>query len=109
MCLRAGISAVTVKPRKTPTAGYHAPVLLSEVLSLLANAKSVLDGTLGGGGHAEALLMKGVAVVGIDRDPEAIAAACARLASYEAEGKFQAIRTTYDAVDEVADLRDRRF
>lgn len=89
--------------------GYHAPVLLAEVVDLLANAKSVLDGTLGGGGHSEALLMKGATVVGIDRDPEAIASARARLAGYEKDGKFTAVLTTYDAVGDTPELLGRRF
>ncbi len=90
-------------------ARYHAPVLLQEVLDLLANAKSVLDGTLGGGGHSHALLMKGVGVTGIDRDPEALASARARLAPFEASGRFAAIRTTYDAVDDAPELTGMTF
>lgn len=39
-----------------------------------------MDATLGHGGHAEALLAAGAAVLGIDRDPEALAIATARLA-----------------------------
>ena len=89
---------------RPPASGYHAPVLLDEVVELLGNAKSVLDGTLGGGGHSEALLMKGVRVVGTDRDPEAVAAASARLASYQNTGQFTAVLSTYDAVDEVGAL-----
>jgi 16S rRNA (cytosine1402-N4)-methyltransferase len=41
-----------------------------------------LDGTLGGGGHAGLLLARGASVIGIDRDPRALAAASARLARY---------------------------
>ncbi|MBL8960137.1 MAG: 16S rRNA (cytosine(1402)-N(4))-methyltransferase RsmH [Gemmatimonadetes bacterium] len=58
---------------------YHAPVLAREVLELLGNASHVLDGTLGGGGHTAALLARGVRVTAIDRDPDAIASATARL------------------------------
>lgn len=89
--------------------GYHAPVLLAEVVDLLANAKSVLDGTLGGGGHAEALLMKGKSVTGVDRDAEAVAAARARLAVYEKDGRFSAVQATYDAVDDSPLLAARTF
>lgn len=95
-----------VKPSVT---GYHAPVLVGEILGLLADAKSVLDGTLGGGGHAEALLMKGVRVTGIDRDPEAIAAARARLSEFEKSGRFSAFQTTYDSIDDAPELRGRTF
>lgn len=92
-----------------PDAGYHAPVMLHEVVDLLENAKSVLDGTLGGGGHSEALLRKGMQVVGMDRDPEAVAAARARLTSHEKDGRFRAVLTTYDAVDDSPDLAGRKF
>jgi 16S rRNA (cytosine1402-N4)-methyltransferase len=95
--------------RSSGGAGYHAPVLLAEVLALLADAKSVLDGTLGGGGHSEALLMKGVRVTGIDRDPEAIASARARLSAHEKTGAFRAIQTTYDAIDQSPALAGSQF
>lgn len=39
----------------------------------------IIDGTLGGGGHAEALVAAGATVIGVDRDPAALAAARARL------------------------------
>jgi 16S rRNA (cytosine1402-N4)-methyltransferase len=48
--------------------------MVDEVLQLLAGADVVVDMTLGAGGHAEALLDAGVAeIVGVDRDPEALA------------------------------------
>ena len=68
---------------------YHAPALVGPVVELLANSPLVLDGTLGGGGHAAALLDANVArVIGIDRDPDALEAAAARLASFVAAGRF---------------------
>ena len=70
---------------------YHAPVLADEVVGLLAGARSVLDGTLGGGGHSLALLESGSDVTAIDRDPEAISAAKRRLASHEIEGRFRTV------------------
>ena len=39
----------------------------------------IIDGTLGGGGHTEALLARGAAVIGVDRDPVALEAARTRL------------------------------
>jgi 16S rRNA (cytosine1402-N4)-methyltransferase len=54
---------------------YHQPVLLAEALAVLAPRKGQLfiDGTLGGGGHTQALLEVSAKVIGLDRDPEAIA------------------------------------
>lgn len=75
---------------------YHDPVLAGEIVALLRSAKTVLDGTLGGGGHAEALLRAGVGrVIGVDRDPEAIAAAGARLAAFAASGRFVGVMANY--------------
>ena len=57
--------------------------MVREVVELLADRSLVLDLTLGAGGHAEALLAAGVArVIGLDRDPDAIALASARLARF---------------------------
>jgi 16S rRNA (cytosine1402-N4)-methyltransferase len=74
-------------------------VLAAEVVELLRSAQHVLDGTLGGGGHTQALLDAGVArVTGVDRDPEALAEATRRLASYGE--RFRAVESNYaDAPD----------
>src|SRR5436190_1847207 len=86
---------------------YHAPVMVTEVVDLLRNAKSVLDGTLGGGGHSAALLDAGVpSVTGVDRDPDAIASARARLERQERAGTFRAVLGNYADLDDVASLRD---
>lgn len=70
--------------------------MAGEVVGLLRSAKTVLDGTLGGGGHSEALLEAGVdQVIGVDRDPQAIAAATKRLAPFTAQGRFRAVRSNY--------------
>jgi 16S rRNA (cytosine1402-N4)-methyltransferase len=57
--------------------------MVEEVLEALSVAKegTVLDGTLGGGGHAEAMLLRwpNCRVIGVDRDPEAIETAVRRL------------------------------
>jgi 16S rRNA (cytosine1402-N4)-methyltransferase len=60
-------------------ATYHQPVLLREVLEAAAGARRVVDATLGHGGHAEALRADGADLLGIDRDPDALATAKARL------------------------------
>ncbi len=74
---------------------YHVPVLLHEIEELLANATTVLDCTLGGGGHSAALLERGMRVTGVDRDPRALAAARERLADYEKSGQFRALLGNY--------------
>lgn len=68
----------------------HQPVMLREVVEFLAPApgRVFVDGTLGGGGHSEALLRAGAGVFGVDRDQDALDAAGVRLAEY---GNFHAL------------------
>ncbi|WP_128772797.1 16S rRNA (cytosine(1402)-N(4))-methyltransferase RsmH [Actinomyces oricola] len=97
--------------RATPASSLHSPVLLSRCLDLLAPAIEdsaagrppvLIDATLGLGGHAEGALERfpTVQVLGIDRDPEAIALAGERLARFGP--RFRAVQATYDRIDEVA-------
>ena len=88
---------------------YHAPVMVEEVVSLLKGANEVLDCTLGGGGHSEALLASGSSVVAIDRDEAAVNEARKRLAAYEASGRFLAFRGNFADIDRVPELDGRRF
>ncbi len=67
----------------------HVPVMLPRILELLSPSLSrpdavVVDATLGLGGHAEAMLERfpDVRLVGIDRDPEALARAGERLSGF---------------------------
>lgn len=62
-----------------PNPSYHVPVLLEPVVAAVARASRAVDATLGGGGHAEAFRRAGLEVLGIDRDPDAIAFSRARL------------------------------
>jgi 16S rRNA (cytosine1402-N4)-methyltransferase len=57
----------------------HVPVLLAPILRIVAPVRGVwLDGTFGAGGYARALLDAGAEqVIGVDRDPEALARAAA--------------------------------
>lgn len=64
----------------------HRPVLVEQVVTLLAPqpGEVILDGTIGLGGHALALLpliMPGGRYIGLDRDETMLAAARARIAS----------------------------
>jgi 16S rRNA (cytosine1402-N4)-methyltransferase len=79
---------------------YHVPVLLAEVETLLGEARTVLDCTLGGGGHTAAFLERGMRVTGIDRDPRALAAARERLVDYERTAQFRALLGNYADVAE---------
>jgi 16S rRNA (cytosine1402-N4)-methyltransferase len=56
----------------------------------------IVDGTLGGGGHTEALLERGARVYGIDRDPRALAAASSRLSRFGA--RFTPVRGEFGDV-----------
>jgi 16S rRNA (cytosine1402-N4)-methyltransferase len=88
---------------------YHAPVMVEQVVALLSGAEQVLDCTLGGGGHSEALLASGSSVVALDRDEAAITEARKRLAPYEASGRFLALRGNFGEIDRIPELQGRLF
>lgn len=57
----------------------HLPVLADEVARLAAGSRRAVDATVGEGGHTARLRALGATVLAIDRDPEAIRSAQARL------------------------------
>lgn len=66
---------------------HHVPVLLEPTMDSLAlkSGGIYVDGTLGGGGHSENILLRTAPtgkLIGIDRDDEALAAAGERLAGF---------------------------
>lgn len=78
----------------------HEPVMLAEIVDVLGDVPTgvYVDATLGGAGHATALLERreDMSLIGIDRDPTARAAAADRLARFGdratvAAGRFDAI------------------
>jgi len=85
----------------------HISVMLDRCIALLTPAIEktsspiVVDATLGLGGHTEALLRKhsSLTVIGIDRDPEAIAIASARLSEFGT--RFVAVHAVYDQIENV--------
>jgi 16S rRNA (cytosine1402-N4)-methyltransferase len=82
----------------------HVPVMLAAVVETLApqDGELFVDCTLGGGGHARALLEAAdCTVVGIDRDPQAIAAASATLAPYG--DRFRGVRASFSELEVALD------
>jgi 16S rRNA (cytosine1402-N4)-methyltransferase len=76
----------------------HAPVLVGAVTDLLTGRATVLDMTLGAGGHAEALLRTGVQrVIGVDRDPDALEIAARRLEPFA--DRLRLVRSTFADVE----------
>lgn len=75
-----------------PDQGYHEPVMVAEVLRYLEPERGgvYFDGTLGGGGHTEAILSAGAAaaVIGVDQDAEALAVAARRLERFGERAKL---------------------
>ena len=90
----------------------HEPVMVEETLEQLAPGRGgwFLDGTVGGGGHAAALLDRfpDARVLGLDRDPEAVAAARRRLARYGDRARIERanFRNAREVVRATADIED---
>lgn len=86
------------------SAFHHIPVLFEEVMAYLSprDGGAYADGTLGGGGHSEGILLRAPHAVlyGIDRDGQAIAAASARLARFQGfhavHGNFHDVKALLD-------------
>ena len=82
----------------------HEPVLVTEVLEHLAPARGgvFVDCTVGYGGHSRAMLDAGASrVIGLDRDPAALAEATAALAPYG--DRVTLVHSDYRRLDEVLD------
>jgi 16S rRNA (cytosine1402-N4)-methyltransferase len=81
----------------------HRPVMADEIVELFAPVPDgwVVDATLGGAGHATALLdaHPGLKVVGIDQDPDALVAAGARLERFG--DRARTVRARFDALADV--------
>jgi 16S rRNA (cytosine1402-N4)-methyltransferase len=88
---------------------YHAPVLVDEVVKLFSEAKTILDCTLGGGGHSAALIALGAHVTAIDRDPAAVEEARRRLAAFEAAGRFRIILGNFREADQLLPDKQQKF
>ncbi len=93
--------------RRGGAADGHVPVLRDRVVALLSPAVSpggvIVDATLGLGGHALALLdaLPEIHLVGLDRDPQALARAAERLSAYG-----ERVTTVHAVYDELPDVLD---
>lgn len=86
----------------------HVPVLLDRCVELLEPALTrrsadgsgavLVDATLGAGGHTESFLIRfpALRVIGLDRDPAALASARDRLAPFA--GRLTLVHTRYDGI-----------
>jgi 16S rRNA (cytosine1402-N4)-methyltransferase len=84
----------------------HAPVMRDEITEVFASVPSgtIVDATLGGGGHSAALLdaRDDVDILGIDQDADALAAATEELAPYG-----ERVRTSHRRFDQIKEsMRD---
>jgi len=101
---------------------HHITILRSEVTESLleprpsvawqtddgaARRPLILDGTLGGGGHSEALLEQGACVVGVDQDTDALGAATERLSQFG--DRFLAMHGNFRNFGEVLSETDVRL
>lgn len=93
-------------PREPRVDRIHVPVMLERTLELLTPALEhpgavLVDATLGMGGHAEAFLTRlpELRVIGIDRDPDALAIAGERLARFSS--RIRLVHAVYDELGSV--------
>src|SRR6266550_5807441 len=108
-------SSRTSRPRSSPISGtsgfsdeserLHEPVLVAEVLAQLGPREDAryLDGTVGGGGHAAAILdatAPGGRLLGLDRDPAALGIAARELARFGDRAVLT--RANFAILDDVA-------
>jgi 16S rRNA (cytosine1402-N4)-methyltransferase len=81
----------------------HVPVMLAEVLAALspAGGRSYIDGTFGGGGYTRAILQAAdCRVLGIDRDPDAIARGQELVAAFA--GRLTLVQGEFSRMEELA-------
>ncbi len=95
-------------PQDLPESHGHVPVLLERCVELLAPALTrhapdgsgavLIDATLGAGGHSERFLTQfpGLRLIGLDRDPDALAIAGRRLERFG--DRVQLVHTRYDGI-----------
>jgi 16S rRNA (cytosine1402-N4)-methyltransferase len=90
--------------RMRPDEHFHTSVLLKEVMEVLAPraGETFVDGTVGGGGHSEALLEAGAHVIGLDQDQEALDFATKESLHRFGE-RFQPVQVNFEYLGETLD------
>lgn len=93
------------------TSFHHIPVLLKESLEnlIVKPNGTYVDATLGGGGHAKAILeaAPNVRLIGIDRDAEAIEAARAELKAFGDRVEF--VHSNFSRLNTISELRNSKL
>lgn len=85
----------------------HVPVMIAEVIEMLAPKPggTYVDGTFGGGGYSRAILEAAdCRVLGIDRDPDAIARGQTLVKQFP--GQLVLVQAPFSRMDEIADESD---
>ena len=89
----------------------HLPVMLTEVLEVFQPIEDglIVDATVGGAGHARALLRQAPAIqlLGIDRDPSAVKMATHRVAEFGS--RAQVMHGRFDEIGQILDLDGREL
>jgi len=87
---------------------FHTPVLLKEVIDLLQvkAGKNYIDATIGGGGHAEAIVSLGGKVLGIDADQDALDYVQNTLKSEIANGELVLTKGNFSNLADIAHLNN---
>ncbi len=108
-----GVGAMPSRQGAERGPARHVPVLLDEVAKAVAAkpGELVLDGTFGAGGYAARILADGARVIGIDRDPDAIAGGAEMVAASGGalalfHGKFSQLEEALDGEKPAAVMLD---
>jgi 16S rRNA (cytosine1402-N4)-methyltransferase len=102
-----------MRTKSMTTDGPHVPVMRERIVALLAEAPEgvLVDATLGAAGHARAAVLARLErhgsahLVGLDRDPDALALAEANLADLATDPRvrIELVRTRFDTLGEELD------
>jgi 16S rRNA (cytosine1402-N4)-methyltransferase len=82
---------------------YHEPVLLNEVLENLKadKSKTIVDCTLGDGGHAIEILKTGAKVIGLDYNDDSLNRSTSRIEKLGLKENFYPLKENFKDIDEV--------